>query len=325
MKPLPEEPLISVVMPVYGAEPYLAAAIKSVLDQTYRNVELLVADDASPDRSKQILDDWQDERIVRLHNTENQGYLKTCNKLLLAAKGDLVTFQDADDTAPLNRLEIQLNEFRKNPNLGLCSTNYVLTHADGSKKMERNWEIDFNRLKSTSKPNVLYCGATFMVCKEVIDKIGVYREFFNRLGAEDFDWLYRIIENYPAIHISDHLYFYRQHPSAVKVHNTNIRKYFAHDIVNYLRAERLAIGTDSLENGNRKKFDQQIERWEAPFRNDPSHLIRLESQNATNNRHYWTGLWLAVRAVIKKPLVSKNYIHFARMVYTSLRKVLFGE
>ena len=69
MKPLPEQPLISVVMPVYGAEPYLEEAIKCVLDQTYRHVELLVADDASKDGSRKILDEWPDERIVRYVKT----------------------------------------------------------------------------------------------------------------------------------------------------------------------------------------------------------------------------------------------------------------
>ncbi len=192
MKPLPEQPLVSIVMPVYGAEQFLKEAVDSVLNQSYTNIELLVADDASKDSSRAMLDGWDDPRIIRLHNEENQGYLKTCNKLLLAAKGDLVTFHDADDGAPLNRLEKQVAEFLRDAELGMCSTNYILTNIDGSPKLERNWEIDYAGFKGIVKPEVLYCGATIMVRKEVLEDIGVYREFFNRLGAEDFDWLYRI-------------------------------------------------------------------------------------------------------------------------------------
>ena len=98
-------PLISVVMPAYNVERYIEKSINSILDQSYPNVEILVADDASTDKTKAIIDGYTDARIKRFHNESNQAYLKTCNKLMSLAKGQFLAFQDADDFSHVQRFE----------------------------------------------------------------------------------------------------------------------------------------------------------------------------------------------------------------------------
>ncbi len=115
-------PLISVIMPVYNCEKTVSIAIDSILNQTYKYLELIVVDDASTDKTAKIVQDLanKDDRIKlfdgrpdpyrfdkKLNRNVNAGYLAR-NIGFEKAKGELVTFQDADDASLPNRLEIQL-------------------------------------------------------------------------------------------------------------------------------------------------------------------------------------------------------------------------
>ena len=82
-------PLVSVLLPVFNAEKYLAAAIDSILRQTYRNLELIVIDDGSVDGSAGIISACADPRLVVIRNETNLGVVATLNKGLAHARGDL--------------------------------------------------------------------------------------------------------------------------------------------------------------------------------------------------------------------------------------------
>lgn len=90
--------LISVIIPVYKAEPFLNHCIQSVADQTYQNLEIILVDDGSPDNSGTICDIWaaKDSRIKVIHQ-ENTGGAQARNAALDAAAGDLIAFVDSDD------------------------------------------------------------------------------------------------------------------------------------------------------------------------------------------------------------------------------------
>lgn len=93
-----DQPLISVIVPVYKAEAYLDRCVGSIVDQTYRNLEILLVDDGSPDKSGSLCDTWaaKDSRIRVIHQ-ENAGGGAARNKALDQAKGDLIGFVDSDD------------------------------------------------------------------------------------------------------------------------------------------------------------------------------------------------------------------------------------
>lgn len=103
-------PLVSVVMPVYNVSKYLRQAIESVLDQTYRNLELIMIDDCSSDESLQIMKEYarKDDRIVVLANDTNQGVASTRNKGIQAARGEYIALLDSDDFWVANKLEKQI-------------------------------------------------------------------------------------------------------------------------------------------------------------------------------------------------------------------------
>ncbi|MBQ8813397.1 MAG: glycosyltransferase [Lachnospiraceae bacterium] len=91
-------PLISVIVPVFRVEAYLDKCISSIVDQTYSNLEIILVDDGSPDRSGKICDAWavKDRRIGVIHQ-ENAGSGAARNAALKVAKGDLIAFVDSDD------------------------------------------------------------------------------------------------------------------------------------------------------------------------------------------------------------------------------------
>ena len=106
-------------MPVFNTEKYVAEAIESVLSQTYSNLELICVDDGSTDRSCEIIRSFG-SRVHLVENGENRGITKTRNSGVSAARGDYIAFIDADDIWKSDKLEKQLREFNKNPDLDIC-------------------------------------------------------------------------------------------------------------------------------------------------------------------------------------------------------------
>lgn len=100
------DPLISVIIPVYKVEAYLDQCVQSIVNQTYKNLEIILVDDGSPDRCPQMCDDWalKDSRIKVIHKT-NGGLGDARNAGLKIATGDYVSFIDADDWCEKNMLQ----------------------------------------------------------------------------------------------------------------------------------------------------------------------------------------------------------------------------
>lgn len=99
-------PLISIIVPIYKVEKYLSECIESIMNQTYRNIEIILVDDGSPDNCGKICDDYKkkDDRIVVIHK-ENGGLSDARNAGLAIAKGKYLNFVDSDDRLPENSIE----------------------------------------------------------------------------------------------------------------------------------------------------------------------------------------------------------------------------
>ena len=115
-------PLVSVMMPVYNAQDYLAQAVDSVLGQTYENWELVIVDDGSTDRSAEIAKSYADPRI-RLFRQENAGESVARNQALLHMTGEYVAFLDADDYFLPNHLELSVGYLMDHPDRDGVYTN----------------------------------------------------------------------------------------------------------------------------------------------------------------------------------------------------------
>lgn len=113
-------PLVSVIIPTYNSSRFIRSTIQSILDQSYKNFELLILDDHSNDDTLNILKSFQDNRIKIYENKINKGYVYSLNKLIKIAKGEYIARNDHDDISYHKRLEIQIREFSNNKNLSVC-------------------------------------------------------------------------------------------------------------------------------------------------------------------------------------------------------------
>ena len=102
-----ESPFFSVLMPVYNSEKYLSRAIDSVLKQTFTDIELVIVDDCSTDRSSEILAKYQkkDSRVIVIRTKNNEGVANARNEGIKIVKGHYLTFVDSDDYIELNLFE----------------------------------------------------------------------------------------------------------------------------------------------------------------------------------------------------------------------------
>ncbi len=110
---------VSVVMPVYNVEKFVAQAVQSVLDQSYEDFELLIVDDCSPDRSIEICRQFDDPRIRIISHRVNRGLAGARNSGVRHAQGELIAFLDSDDCWHPNKLRRHVQHLHQNPRVGL--------------------------------------------------------------------------------------------------------------------------------------------------------------------------------------------------------------
>ncbi|HTF03031.1 MAG TPA: glycosyltransferase family 2 protein, partial [Bacteroidia bacterium] len=101
-------PTVSVVLPAYQAEKHLAEAVQSILDQTFTDFELLIINDGSTDRTAEIIQSFEDKRIVHIRHAENQKLIASLNEGIAQARGKYIARMDADDISHHTRLQKQV-------------------------------------------------------------------------------------------------------------------------------------------------------------------------------------------------------------------------
>lgn len=126
----PDFTLVTVILPVYNTEKYIEQAINSICRQTYTNMEILVIDDASTDKTLSIVKglSLQDLRIICIEKDKNTGYTQSLNMGLELAKGVFIARMDADDKAHPERIAKQVSYMNQHPECVMCGTAYQLMH-----------------------------------------------------------------------------------------------------------------------------------------------------------------------------------------------------
>ncbi len=129
------EPKISIIAPIYNTAEYLPRCIESLVGQTYRNIEIILVDDCSPDNSADICDGYaaKDDRITVIHHDENRGLSAARNSGLAAASGEYIAFIDTDDYVELDFIEFMYKLLKDNDaDISACGVYTVFT--DGTKE-----------------------------------------------------------------------------------------------------------------------------------------------------------------------------------------------
>ena len=116
------KPRVSIGMPVYGGETHLRASIQSVINQNFPDWELILLDDCSPDRSVEVIDTFQDERIRLLRNASNQGLVAARNRIMDESRGEFLAWLDQDDLAFPDRIATQVHFLERHPHVSVCGS-----------------------------------------------------------------------------------------------------------------------------------------------------------------------------------------------------------
>lgn len=125
-KTSPDDTLVSIVMPARNCDEFVGETIASVLAQQYRRFELIVIDDASTDRTLQVVRSFVDPRIRILENETNLGVARSLLKGIGAASGELIARMDADDVCLRSRLRRQVRYMKSNPHVGIVGGSAIL-------------------------------------------------------------------------------------------------------------------------------------------------------------------------------------------------------
>ncbi|GAA4236031.1 hypothetical protein GCM10022291_19430 [Postechiella marina] len=196
--------LVSIVIPVYNGEKYLALSIESCLNQTYSNIELIIVNDCSTDNSLAIATEYQkkDDRIVIINNIKNLKLPASLNVGHIAAQGSFITWTSDDNVYNLNAIECLLGNLKKNY-ADLVYSDISIINIEGAvirKVSHVNFE---NNLFGN------FIGSCFLYKKEVFEKNNGYNE--DLFLVEDYDFWLRASLHSRFYQLKKNLYNYRLH------------------------------------------------------------------------------------------------------------------
>lgn len=203
-------PLISVIMSVYNEEQYVENAVRSILNQTVQNFEIIIYDDCSTDATADLIEAIGDERIKLYRNSDNCGLTQNLNKGLQEATGKYIARMDGDDVSLPDRFEKQVKYLEQHPQIMLISCwtqNFGESHLQG-KLRESSDEL---KVRMLIRPVFAHPG--FMMRKELIDNGYRYDETFRT--AQDYDLASRVAEKYEIGIVQEILLYYRVHKKQV--------------------------------------------------------------------------------------------------------------
>ncbi len=246
MKP---DPVVSVVMPVFNAKRYVGEAVQSILNQTYKDFEMIAVDDASTDGSGEVLRSFEDPRLVVLTHDTNGGYPVAMNTGLSQARGRYMARMDADDVSDARRLERQVAFLERHPEYGMVASRALRLTPNGytynpepylnEAYVSENWEDVMNGAR-------LFTDGTVLVERSLVEAVGGYRTY--RRSGQDVDLWLRILElGRPMATLTEPLYGRRVLPSALTFGSQTIAK---NKIPRLLALERRRNGTDAVMQGD---------------------------------------------------------------------------
>lgn len=181
------QPLVSIITPLYNAEKYIAETIESVLNQTYKNWEMIIVDDCSQDESISIVNEYvrKDRRIKLLKNIKNRGVSATRNKAIrnVSPQSKYIAFLDSDDLWKSNKLEKQIYFMEKN-NYSFTFSDYEIIDKTGQSSKEIYYKDNFVNYSKALKGNPFACLTVVLETR-----LSINVEFSNEKHEDYIYWL----------------------------------------------------------------------------------------------------------------------------------------
>lgn len=288
-------PFFTVIIPLYNKENFVRDAIKSILNQTFTDFELLIVNDCSTDQSAEIASEFLSEKVKIIHHEKNSGLAATRNTGIKKAASNYVTYLDADDVWKPHFLEKIFDLIQNFPEARIFGTNYqeiwngtLKTPLNGSEFLEKNYKgyIDFFKLNIKQG---IYCHGSVCFHKEVFEKIGYYNETIQ--FSEDLDFNIRANYHYKlAYDKTPQMIYFMQTENQItqsSLQNKTIPNYDLYedwtknnsDLKKYLDFERYVLGK-RLKKNNDIRWEKMIVNIDSNNLNWKQNLLlKLPSSN----------------------------------------------
>jgi glycosyltransferase involved in cell wall biosynthesis len=198
-----DQPLVTVLMPVYNAAAYLKDALQSILEQTFTRFELLIIDDGSTDQTLSLIASFTDPRIRVVRNEKNLGISATLNKGLEAARCDLVARMDADDISYPQRLQQQFDYLAKHPDVAMVSSWARVVDEEGMELHTESFRPEYYYFNMTFTCWIYH--PTVMYRRNHVLSAGGYSVPY----SEDFELFWQLMRRYKIYTIPRVLLDYR--------------------------------------------------------------------------------------------------------------------
>ncbi len=319
--------LISVIVPVYKSSDFLDECITSLINQTYKNLEIILVDDGSPDECPEMCDEWtkKDNRIKVIHQ-ENSGVSVARNVGIDNCKGEYISFVDSDDYIDKNTYEVLYSHILKSKADIVCM-GHTNIDANG-KKINRNvlksTELNFNKVYSGEEFSALMFEDLSIAV--VWDKI-YSREVINSnrfkadvLSEEMVFFMEILTPESKAIYIQNDLYFYRKSEGSITAGFNE--KFYLDRVNNIFSASKIAI--EKFPNIIKSCKSAQIKTVASFLALMPYNYIKekrksyndvlkklYENKNNLNN----VSLDLSIKIFIYTFFISKHFAKFIMGVY----------
>lgn len=319
------EPLISIIVPVYNVENYVAECITSLINQTYRNIEILLVDDGSTDKSGQICDSFANDDRIKVFHTKNAGVSAARNYALDRARGDYIGFADSDDRAEPEMFETLLRCAEKSgADVALCD--FDSEYPSGIRPSSRPPVY----VEASGKEAVAYVYYEYRIVNDCVWNKLFKREFFEDGLRFPVGFLYE--DQYVAAELMyfggkiartpETMYHYRQRRGSI-VHEKTFKgvadcwklRYDRYKKLKGIKAARFGTVRDCVDNAFRvfRTFPQgkKVTAEAKEVRNSVREFIR---ENYSEVMHGNYG-----RATKMKTLICRmNAVFIARLLYSIL-------
>jgi glycosyltransferase involved in cell wall biosynthesis len=188
-------PKVSVILPTYNRAHLLERAAQSVLQQSFKNLELIIVDDNSQDNTQEVVDNLNDPRVSYIKHHHNQGGSAARNTGIKASSGSYIAFQDSDDEWLWGKLQQQVDLLdESHENIGVIYTGFLQCNKRNTKYIphEKNQTIEINTLHNLLLGNFIST-QTLVVKKECLEKSGYFDENLPRF--QDWELVIRLAKN----------------------------------------------------------------------------------------------------------------------------------
>jgi len=240
--------LVSIIVPAKNQENYIAATIQSLIAQDYSELEIVIVDDKSTDRTKNIAESFNDSRI-KILDGPGKGFVQSFNTGLFNAKGEIVMQCDADDIYPPGRVSKQVAWLATHPEFdAVCGAFYSMdTQGKTISRLAHfpaEEEISHELRQSITRTSL----CTFAMHREAVVNIGGLRDFF--LTSGDIDFQLRFGEKHRVWYLPDFFYYYRIHNASITHSQPTAARVFFEATARLFQRQRQQNGFDDLMAGS---------------------------------------------------------------------------